>query len=131
MKDLRFLADRLRVAPFHQWLDLRLVSADGDGVAIEMAWRSEIVSRSEPPIMHGGVVSALIDVAGLYAVLAAGGAASGTAYLHVDFHRAVPPGPVTVRGRAVKLGRRISISEAEVICGENEIFASGRGGYFA
>lgn len=131
MKDLQFLADRLRVAPFHQWLDLKLASADGEGVAIEMTWRTEIISRPEPPIMHGGVVSALIDVAGLYAILAAGGAASGTAYLHVDFHRPVSPGPVTVRGRAVKLGRRMSIAEADVINGDKEILASGRGGYYA
>lgn len=35
----------LRIAPFHQWLGLRLVSASSTGIEFEMPWRDEIVSN--------------------------------------------------------------------------------------
>ncbi|MDN3563626.1 PaaI family thioesterase [Paeniroseomonas aquatica] len=124
------LAERIVRAPFHRWLGLEVEKADATGVELVMPWRGEIVSRADPPIMHGGVVAALIDTAGLYAVLAAGGSAIGTAYMHVDYHRPVVSGTVRVRARALKLGRRISVAEAMVYGEGPEPLASGRGGYF-
>ncbi len=35
----------LRIAPFHQWLDVRLVSASSTGIEFEMPLRDEIVSN--------------------------------------------------------------------------------------
>lgn len=125
------LAERIVKAPFHRWLGLNIEKADASGVELVMPWREEIISRTDPPIMHGGVVAALIDAAGLYAVLAAGGSAIGTAYMHVDYHRPVVTGTVRVHARTLKLGRRISVAEAVIYGGGPEPLASGRGGYFS
>ena len=129
--DYAALALRIRAAPFHQWLALELESANADGVVIGIKWRDELRSRTEPPIMHGGIVAALIDVAGLYAVLAAGGTVRSTAYLHVDYHKNVPPGPVKVRSKAIRIGRALSVADSVLYGTAPDPLASGRGGYVA
>ena len=129
--DYAALAERIRVAPFHQWLALELESASPEGVVVGIKWREEMRSRTDPPIMHGGIVAALIDLAGLYAVLAAGGVVRSTAYLHVDYHKNVVPGPVRVRSRAIRIGRALSVAEAVLYGALPEPLASGRGGYVA
>lgn len=123
------LAQRIRVSPFHQWLSLELESADATGVVVGIHWRDELVSRAEPPIMHGGIVAALIDVAGLYAVLAAGGIVRSTAYLHIDYHKSVSPGPVRVKSRVIRIGRILSVADSTLYGESTEPLASGRGGY--
>ncbi|WP_454693430.1 PaaI family thioesterase [Achromobacter aegrifaciens] len=127
--ELAVLAERIGRSPFHQWLSLEMVAADSDGVLITAAWRDEIVSQVDPPIMHGGVVAALLDVGGLYALLASGAPVRNTAYLHVDFHRSVVPGPVQVRGEPVRIGRSLSVAQAKLFGGDGQLLASGRGGY--
>lgn len=112
-------------------MSLQLEAADQNGVTIVMSWRNEMQSRTEPPIMHGGIVASLIDVCGLYTVLAAGGDVRSTAYLHVDYHRSVIPGLVRVTGRAIRIGRSISIAESFIYGTTSEPLASGRGGYVA
>lgn len=129
--DYESLSARIRISPFHRWLALELESADASGAVVAIRWRDELVSRAEPPIMHGGIVAALIDVAGLYAVLAAGGAVRSTAYLHVDYHKSVPPGPVKVRSKVIRLGRSLSVAEAMLYGDRPDLLASGRGGYVA
>ncbi len=125
------LARRIRIAPFHQWLALELDSASPEEVVISARWRDEMRSRLDPPIMHGGIVASLLDLAGLYAVLAGGRVVKSTAYLHIDYHKPVPPGDVRVRARTLRLGRTISVSEAFISGPAGEPLASSRGGYVA
>lgn len=124
------VAERLRRSPFHRWLDLTLEDASAEGVAVRMPWRDEIVSRTAPQaIVHGGVLAALIDLAGLHAVYAAGGHPTGTAYCHVDYHRPATAGPLMARARVLKLGRTLSTAETFVYGPDGALLASGRGGY--
>src|SRR3546814_15253690 len=78
-----------------------------------MPWRDEIISNPTVGAAHGGILSALIDLTGLYTVIAMGGSARATANLHVDFHRPALPGLMRAIGRPVKLGRQISIRSDE------------------
>ncbi len=129
--DFAALAARIRVAPFHQWLAVELDAAGPQEVVISARWRDEMRSRMDPPIMHGGIVASLLDLAGLYAVLAAGQIVKSTAYLHIDYHKPVPPGAVHVKARPIRLGRTISVAEA-FLCGPaGEPMARSRGGYVA
>lgn len=129
--DFAALAERIRVAPFHQWLAVELSSADRGEVVVLAKWRDEMRSRLDPPIMHGGIVAALLDLAGLYAVLAGGQGVRTTAYLHVDYHKAVSPGPLRVKAKPIRLGRAISVAEAFLYGAADEPLASSRGGYVA
>jgi len=119
------LQDMLDIAPFHQWLGLKIQSCSEDGIELTMPWRDEIVSN--PGV--GGVLAALIDLTGLYAVVMLGTRATATADLRVDYHRPATAGPLIARGQVVKTGRQISVAEARIFGPDDKLLASGRGAY--
>ena len=95
-----------------------------------MPWRPEIVSIPEPQnVVHGGILASLIDLAGLYAVMSQGGEPSGTAYMHVDYHRQATSGPLIAKSRVLKIGKTISTAETSVFGPDQTLLASGSGGY--
>ncbi|MBJ7403757.1 MAG: hotdog fold thioesterase [Bradyrhizobium sp.] len=127
--DLEQLRERLQVAPFHRWLGINLVTLTRDELILEMPWRDEIVSNPKIASAHGGVLSALIDLTGLYTILAFGGTARATIDLHVDFHRPATPGALRAIGRPVKIGRQMSVAATRIVSGDGALLASGRGAY--
>jgi uncharacterized protein (TIGR00369 family) len=88
-----------------------------------------MVSNPSVQATHGGILAALIDLTGLYSVLAAGGACTSTADLRIDYHRAATPGQLIAQGRIVKLGRRLSVADTRVLNSDGQLVASGRGAY--
>ncbi len=128
---LEELRDLLALAPFHRWLGLGIAEVVANELVISMPWRDEIISNPTVGAAHGGIVSALIDLTGLYTVIAMGGAARATADLHVDFHRPAKPGPLRAIGTPVKLGRQISVAATRILAADGTLVASGRGAYVA
>jgi uncharacterized protein (TIGR00369 family) len=123
------LNERLSISPFHQWLGLRITAADSHELTLEMPWRHEVVSNPLLSSAHGGILAALIDLTGLYAILAAGGVARATINMQVDFHRPATPGRLRSIGRPIKLGRQLSVAETRVLDDEGKLLSSGRGTY--
>jgi uncharacterized protein (TIGR00369 family) len=123
------LQDMLDIAPFHQWLGLKIQSCSEDGLELTMPWREEIVSNPVLGAAHGGVLAALIDLTGLYALVMLGTRAKATADLRVDYHRPATAGPLIARGQVVKTGRQISVAEARIFGPDDKLLASGRGAY--
>lgn len=120
----------LEIAPFHRWLGLEIGRITTDGIEITMPLRPEIISIPSPqPVVHGGILASLIDLAGLYAILSQGGKAHGTAYMHTDYHRNAVEGPLTAKARVLKLGRRMSTAAISVCGPDGTLLASGSGGY--
>lgn len=121
---------RLARSPYHRWLGLRIGEIGEETIEIVMPWRDEILSRTEPhPVVHGGILGSLIDMAGLFAVYASGATPTGTAYMHVDYHRPATAGPLTAKARILKLGRSLSTAEIFIHGPDGKLLASGRGGY--
>ncbi len=125
------LGELLLLAPFHRWLGLSIAELGTDELVIEMPWRDEIVSNPMVGAAHGGIVSALIDLTGLYTIIAMGGSARATADLRVDFHRPATHGLIRAIGKPVKLGRQISVAETRIVAADGTLLASGRGAYVA
>ncbi len=123
------LEEMLRIAPFHQWLGLEIQSYSADQLQLLMPWREEIVSNPMLGAAHGGVLASLIDLTGLYTLLAMGAKVKATADLRVDYHRPATSGPLTATGRIVKIGRQISVAETHITGPEGKLVASGRGAY--
>jgi uncharacterized protein (TIGR00369 family) len=123
--------EKLLRAPFHRWLNLKAVSTSKDELRILLPWREEFVSNAAIQATHGGILAALIDLTGLYAVRAAGGLVSATADLRVDYHRPATRGDIQACGVTVKLGKRISVADVRVIDSDKRLLASGRGAYLA
>lgn len=127
--DLRkIVGDRIRLAPFHQWLGLELVDCGDGWVELIMPWRDELVSALEPPTLHGGISASLIDMAGMSAIRSTGAQPVGTIYMHADYLLAGRPGPIQVRSDIVRVGRTYGIADTR-ISQESQLIASGRGGY--
>lgn len=121
----------LLVAPFHRWLGLSIAELGTEELVIAMPWRDEIVSNPAVGAAHGGILSALIDLTGLYTIIAMGGTARATIDLRVDFHRPATSGLLRAIGRPVKLGRQISVAETRIVSADGSLLASGRGAYVA
>ena len=120
--ELAELRKMLHIAPFHRWLGLDVIDLTERELILEMPWR-------EVQAVHGGILSALIDLTGLYAINAFGGAVRATADLHVDFHRPATPGPLRAIGRVVKLGKQLSVAETRIEDSAQRLVASGRAAY--
>ncbi|GGD86926.1 thioesterase [Tsuneonella deserti] len=131
MIDQERLEQMLHLAPFHRWLGLEISTCSEQGIEITMPWRDEIVSNPVVGSAHGGVLASLVDLTGLYTLLAAGAPAKATADLHVDYHRPATSGPLIAHGQVVKLGRQISVAETRVLGPDGKLVASGRGAYFS
>ena len=119
----------VRNSPFHAWLGVRLTRLDPDEIEIAMPWREEFVSHPGIRYTHGGILAALIDLAGDYAIAAKLGRGVPTVDMRVDYHKAAMPGPLTARASVVKLGGTLATAEARVLDGNGALIASGRGAY--
>jgi uncharacterized protein (TIGR00369 family) len=123
------LEARLRDAPFHEWLGLRVIDATDTEITLAATWRAEWNNGTEARTTHGGVVMTLLDLAADWAIASAVGAPVPTIDFSVNFLRAAAPGDLTVVGRIVKLGRSITVAEAEVLDANGKSVAVGRGTY--
>jgi uncharacterized protein (TIGR00369 family) len=119
----------LDISPFQRWLGLHLEAVDDQRLVLGLDWRDEFVSNPQNQSMHGGVLAALIDLGGLYAILAAGGNAVATVDLRVDYHRPASRERITATSRIVKLGSKVSSAQTEIVGAEGQLVASGRGVY--
>lgn len=116
-------------APYHQWLALRVLRVDEQGIDLEAHWREEWIVNVDRRYTHGGVLAALVDLAGDWALFCRTGRGVPTIDMRVDYHRVAGPGNLTAQGRIVKYGRRFSVAEAKVFDERGELVASGRGTY--
>ncbi|MEP5938187.1 MAG: hotdog fold thioesterase [Erythrobacter sp.] len=123
------LEEVLRIAPFHQWLNLEIQSYSADKLQLRMPWRKEIVSNPMLGAAHGGVLAALIDLTGLYTLIATGMKVKATVDLRVDYLRPATSGPLIATGHIVKNGRQVSLAETDITGPEGKLVASGRGAY--
>ena len=108
-------------------IGLHLKFTYGEGTA-EAHFTPERVFQGYPGIMHGGLVSTLLDEAMAHATIAAHGAAV-TGDLHVRLHGAgVPIGrPLRLTGRVTGRRGRLVLTEATLHDEEGNLLARGEG----
>ena len=123
------LEEQMRAAPFHEWLDLRVLSADDSHITIRSTWRPEWDNGTASRSTHGGIIAALLDLAADWAIASAVGVPAPTLDFSVHYLRAAKPGDLTVTGRLVKGGRSITFAEAELVDADGKQIAVGRGTY--
>ena len=90
--DLAFIQNVLDAAPFHRWLGMKAASIENDTLRLVVPWREELVSNPRLQSAHGGVLAAIIDLGGFYALIATGNMPAATADLRVDYHAPALPG---------------------------------------
>ncbi len=116
-------------SPYQRFLGVSLVRADEGVVEIRLPFREEFLRQDGSDWLHGGVIGALIDIAGDYAIASTTGVGVPTIDLRVDYLRPARRGDLIAIGHTVKAGRTISIADVEVRNAGGEVVAIGRGVY--
>lgn len=116
-------------SPFNRWLGMSVLAAGDDGIVLGVTWREEFISSPERQSTHGGILAALVDAAGDYAVALKVGRPVPTIDMRVDYHRVATPGDLRAEGRVIHLGKSMATAEARVLDLSGKLIASGRALY--
>jgi uncharacterized protein (TIGR00369 family) len=117
--------------PYHAVLRPQPVAADAKAgtVVIRLPYRDEFRRAPDEAGYHGGVIAALIDLAGHAAVAITVGRMVPTIDLRIDYLRAAVGGDLTARGRLLRAGRSIARADVEILDDKENVVAVGRGTY--
>lgn len=98
-----------------------------DGEAVEAEFTPRPEHEGYAGLVHGGIISALLDEAMSWAVIATGRLAV-TAQMSLRFRRPVEVGtPVRVRGRVIEERGRIVEARGELVDGDGTVLAEASG----
>ena len=128
MNTLDALKRELERPPFNRWLAATPISADqdGKGVSISLPFRPEFSYDPTSNIFHGGVIAALIDMAGYAAVAIRHDFPTPTISLHIEYLAPATSSTLIANARLRKLGRSLSRVDVDVF-GDDVLIAIGRG----
>ncbi len=126
-----FLKDNIAVTPFHQWLMPQLVEVDEQQktVTIQLEIRPEMCRVAGRPDLHGGIISALIDITGHAAVAVQVRHNVATIDMRVDYLRLAGGTAIRAVGSIIKLGRTIAVVDVRLFDDQDKLVAVGRASY--
>jgi uncharacterized protein (TIGR00369 family) len=116
-------------SPYMRFLGLEVVRSEKGRVEIRLPFREEFLRHDGSDWLHGGVVSALIDIVGDYAVMTETNVGVPTIDLRVDYLRPARRGDLLAVGRTLRVGRTVSVADVEVRDTSGTLVAVGRGCY--
>lgn len=116
-------------SPYQRFLGLTLVRAEEGLVEIRLPFREEFLRQDNSDWLHGGIVSALIDITGDYAIVTKSGTGVPTIDLRIDYLRPARRGDLVAIARTVRVGRTIGTADVEVRDTSGVLVAVGRGVY--
>jgi len=124
---------------FNKLLGLRVESFDRDAPKLRFDMRPELIGNPSTKILHGGVISATLDVAGGFVIML--GLAHdmdsvptsfpkmGTIDLRVDYLRPGRGKYFIATARIVRKGSRIAVTHMELHNDAGELIATGGAAY--
>lgn len=129
MADIAAFRRIVESASYHRLIGLTLAEADTEKgvVVVKLPYRPELAIFAEAGGWHGGVIAALIDVAGAAACGLSLGRPTPTVNFRVDYLRSPVRVDLTATGRVVRSGRSIAVADVEVSDDTGEVYAVGRG----
>ena len=124
---------------FNRHLGLKVESFDVEAPQLRFDMRPELVGNPSRQILHGGVISATLDVAGGFAIMLSVMAESamtpssfpnmGTIDLRVDYLRPGRGKYFVATARIVRKGSRIAVTHMELHNDTGELIATGGAAY--
>lgn len=121
----------LERSPYARFLRVTLVRQEDGLVEFRLPFREEFVRGDGADWLHGGVVAALVDITGDFAVATRYGSGVPTIDLRIDYLRPARRGDLVALGRAVRAGRTVGVADIEVRDARGDLVAVGRGVYAA
>ena len=127
--DISAVVERLydRV-PFHESLDLEVIVVTPRHAEIKVPFDESLVGNPDFNVIHGGVISALIDVAGGAVFIGTQEDYTPTVDLRVNFLEAAGNYPLYATATIDRHGENIGVASIEVESGDS-ICATGTGVY--
>ena len=116
-------------SPFMRFLGLEIVKSERGRVEIRLPFREEFRRVDGSDWLHGGVVSALADIAGDYAVMSETAPGVPTIDMRVDYLRPARTGDLTAVGKTVRVGKTVSVADVEIRDSSGTLVAVGRACY--
>ena len=120
---------RFSHSPFMRFLRLEIIRAEKGLVEIRLPYREEFLRHDGSDWLHGGVISALADIAGDYAVITETASGVPTIDMRVDYLRPARRGDLTALGKTVRVGRTVSVADIEIRDSAGTLVAVGRACY--
>ena len=124
---------------FNKLLGLKVESFDAAAPKLRFDMRPELVGNPARQILHGGVISATLDVAGGFAIMLSLAAEMtgiptsfpnmGTIDLRVDYLRPGRGKYFVATARIVRKGKRIAVTHMELHNDAGELIATGGAAY--
>jgi uncharacterized protein (TIGR00369 family) len=124
---------------FNKYLGLKVESFDVHAPKLRFDMRPELVGNPSRQILHGGVISATLDVAGGFAIMLSIAGESpvtptsfpnmGTIDLRVDYLRPGRGKYFIATARIVRRGSRIAVVHMELHNDAGELIATGGAAY--
>jgi len=118
-----------RHSPFMRFLGLEMIRADTGVVEIRLPFREEFLRNDGSDWLHGGVVCALADIAGDYAVITETSAGVPTIDMRVDYLRPARRGDLIALAKTVRVGKTVSVADVEIRDAMGTLVAVGRACY--
>ncbi len=130
--------------PFNQHLGLTLHAFAPDLVTAQLPMRPELVGHRPTHRLHGGAISASMDVTGGFSIMAAMAARHAddtlanllprfnrisTITLHVDYLKVGISEHFFVTSRVLRLGSRVATTHMELLDSDRRLLACGSGAY--
>jgi uncharacterized protein (TIGR00369 family) len=128
--------------PFNRYLGLQTESIDDKGAVVHLDMRDELIGNFQHGILHGGVISATLDVVGGMAAMATAVLREGsleasiqhlrptsTIDLRVDYLRPGAGKRFTAHGFTLRAGSRVAVTRMEFHNDKDELLTVGTGTY--
>ncbi|MBI3505690.1 MAG: PaaI family thioesterase [Proteobacteria bacterium] len=125
------LAEKLSAGAFQKFLGLQLAAYDAEAATISLRapWRIDFERGPGSGQWHGGVIAAILDIAGDFALIARLGRGVPTIDLRVDYLRPAIATDLVAHARALRVGRSIGTVDVELRDKTDALVATGRGTY--
>jgi uncharacterized protein (TIGR00369 family) len=105
----------IRNPPFHQWMGVECTDAERGRAVLRLPPNKEFVGNPFVPAVHGGIVAALIDLAGGAALFVELQFPTPTIDMRVDYLRpAIAGQPLAAEARVKSLGRTVAFVDVDV-----------------
>lgn len=120
--------------PFNRLIGMRILDAAGGRARLRFDFREELVGNFNMGVLHGGVISAALDVIGAVAVISSFGEGEplhgmGTVDLRVDYLRPGSGKHFVASGEVMRPGRLLASCRMELHNDADRLIAAGTAVY--
>lgn len=146
---MKILLEHLKIIyeekmPFNKYLGLKIDSITPEGVVVRIDMRDDLVGNFEKNILHGGVISSILDFTGSVIAqihvlnemkdaslekLAKRLTNMGTIDMRIDYIRPGRGSHFLATGNILRLGNKVAVTRTEFINDEGLLIAVGTSTY--